>query len=210
MDTITEWLPRPTARKRVEFFQKRISGLGKRPVVHFSEFLRPKNILFFHGNATKMQVVEALAGTLQGQDLPAVLQSIWSHEREGALGILPDISILRGRLGNVHHIRAALGICPNGVYNPSNPSGATRVFVLFVGPNTQTRLHARFLVAASALFHNRRSVEKMLRLRSSDQVLEALRRAEGIHVPVNPMKRFSRRISDFFRIHYGWGDAESL
>lgn len=206
MDAITEWLPRPLPNKRSRLALLQVRGASKGALTRFSEFLSPENILFFDGSETKIQVVESLVNTLPGRDQEAILQAIWNREREGMLGIQPDISILRGRLEGVHHIRAALGICPDGVRNPSNPCGMTRLFVLFVGPSTQTRLHAGFLVAASALFHNRQLVEKVLKLDSPDKVLEALRQSEGIVKPVNPLKRFFQKFFDFFRIHYGWGE----
>src|SRR5690242_15901391 len=106
MNPTTEWLPRPTVRERMERFQTLRRTPQLRLLTRFSEYLSAQNIVFFHGDETKIEVVEALVKTLPGHDPHAALQAIWSREREGALGIPPDIAIVRGRLEGVHHIRA--------------------------------------------------------------------------------------------------------
>jgi mannitol/fructose-specific phosphotransferase system IIA component (Ntr-type) len=210
INTTVEWLPRPTYKQRVQRFRALLSRSPQKVVTRFSEYLTPENIQFFYGHQTKIQIVEALVGTLSGHDHTAVLRAIWAREREGALGIQPDISIVRGRIENTHHIRVALGICPQGVFDPSNACGMTRVFVLFLGPTSQTHLHANFLVAISALFHNRLLVDRLLKMDSSEKVLQTLQYAEGVSSRQNPLRRSVRSIKDFFRIHYGWGSSGTV
>ena len=207
--TTTTWLPRPPQNKRLERFRTFIQKPALVPIARFSEFLTPGNICLFQGQPNKIEVIETLVRTLHGQDHNAALQAIWSREREGTLGIRPDVSIMRGRLEHTHHIRAALGICPEGVFDPSNPDGLTRLFVVFVGPTTQTRLHTAFLVAASALFHNRRLVEQLVRMKSPENVLQALHVAEGTEHRQNPLKRAIEPISHFFRMYFAWNRAET-
>jgi mannitol/fructose-specific phosphotransferase system IIA component (Ntr-type) len=201
---VTEWLPRPTGKQRQELFRTFAQNSQQKPATQFSEFLSPGNIQFFHGYESKIQIVESLVRSLPGHDQEAALQAIWTRERDGALGISPDIAILRGRLEKVHYIRAALGICPLGAFDPSNPNGMTRLFILFVGPTTQTHLHMGLLVALSSLFHKRRFVEQLLRTESPEQVLQALQRAEGLDSGANPLNCALRRVTDFLSIRYGW------
>jgi len=200
-----EWHPSATLQERKILRSGLLRHSGAVSHSPVSEFLSEENILRFFGEESKIEVVEALVGSLHGRDHEAALQAIWAREREGALRIAPDIGILRGRLEDVHHIRAAIGLCSSGIVDPSNPDGKTRIFVLFVGPVNQTRLHAGLLVRISALFHNRRLVEKLLRAKTGKQTLEILRQAESPGSQTSFFKRGFRKVAEFFKNRYALG-----
>ena len=201
----TTWLPSETLQRRRQLQRVLLSRREKPEIYHFSEFLTGRKVLFFDGHESKIEAVEALVGTLSGQDPRSALQAIWAREREGAMIIPPDAAILRGRLAGTHHLRAALGLCSKGITNPSNPHARTRVFVVLVGPVDQTHLHMNLLVSISALLHSRDLVEKLLASSSAEQALQILIKAEGLSSRKNPLRRALQGLQDFFHLRYGWG-----
>jgi mannitol/fructose-specific phosphotransferase system IIA component (Ntr-type) len=171
------WLPQLTLEKRRQLQEALIDQPETSRPIRFTESLTAQNIIHFTEPATKIEIVEALTGTLIGINRAMALRSIWQRERDGSLTISPDVAIVRGRMEKVHHIRAALGLCPEGVPDPSNPQGKTRIFVLFVGPVDQTTLHMKFLSGISTLMHNRCIVKKLLKSRNPE---EAYRFLQGV------------------------------
>ena len=208
MNTSLQWLPRPTYQERLKQIRNYLHTPRQQSPIRFSEFLNADNILFFNSRVTRIQVVEALVGTFPSRDQTAMLQSIWNREREGSLQITPDVAILRGRLEGLHHIRAAIGLCQSPVSNPAIPDSQSRVFVVFIGPTTQTHLHANLLVAISSLFNQRHLVEQLLKLTAPTDVLQVFRQRDIPQPHISPLKHVAKQLSDFLRIHYGWGPSD--
>jgi mannitol/fructose-specific phosphotransferase system IIA component (Ntr-type) len=203
---MTALLPHVTASEKRELQRELLSSPLRREIFRFSEFLTPHSILFFKDNENKIGAVETLVGTFHGIDRATVLQDIWSREREGALIIPTGVAVMRSCLGSFHHLRVALGICPKGIVNPSNPDHRTQLFIILAGPLDQNHLHMNLLVAVSALFHNRRLVGKILKCGSSDEIIEVISNAENRrNCSRSRLYRFGRAIKEFFELHYGWG-----
>ena len=186
------WLPRTTYQETKEVLQTPSHPASR---LGFSEFLDEKNILFFPQGESRIGVVEALVRTFPGLDHRELLTDLWGREREGSLIIAPDISILRARVEGVLHVQVAMGICPAGFTDPSNPNGVTRLVVLLVGSSDRLRIHLRFLVEISSMFRDKTLAKRLLRLRDSRQVLSTLRQTESMGFEPNALKRWFRNLT---------------
>jgi len=200
------WLPIETVQRRRQLQRVLLNRPEKPERYHFSEFLTNRNVLFFEGRESKIEVVETLVGTLSGKDHPSALQAIWARERQGALIIVPDVAILRCRLEGTHHMRAALGLCADGITNPANPQAKTRVLVVLVGPVGQTHLHMNLLTSISALFRTPGLTDQLLRSGSADEALRLLQKTDGVSGETNVVRRTFQSVRDFFVHHYGVGE----
>jgi len=169
------WLPRPTYQEKKELTRARPSLTSS---LRFSEFLFERNILFFPNGVSKVGIAEALVGSFPGLDARDVLADLWAREREGALLIPPDAVVLRGRLKNSLHVQAAMGLCPRGFADSSNPKGVTRLVILLLQPVDRFRIHLRFLVEISSLFKDKNLTQKLLKLKAAGQVIRTLQNAE--------------------------------
>jgi len=191
----TTWLPNETFQMRRQLQRVLLSRRDEHERFRLSDFLTESNILILGGDKSKVDVVKALVQTLPGRDHEAALQAIWNRERVGSLMARPDVEILLGRLDSVYHMRAALGVCPEG---------RTRLFVVLVGPTSQTHLHMNLLTSVSYLFRDKHFVEKLLNSNSPRTILQQLMHAEAAG-PQSAIQRALGAVKEYWHAYYGWG-----
>jgi PTS system nitrogen regulatory IIA component len=151
---------------------------AKPEVVRVSDYLSEKNIAFFPAGPSKRQVFGHLIGSLDLADPNAALTAILAREEAGTTVIAPGLAIPHARMSGLGGLRAALGLCPSGVEDPKAEGGPIRVFLLFLGPAENMRLHLAFLASVSAVFQSEGLMDALLQLHTPQSVLEIIRDAE--------------------------------
>ncbi|MBI3291391.1 MAG: PTS sugar transporter subunit IIA [Elusimicrobia bacterium] len=146
--------------------------------VRVSDFLSLKNVVFFPVGSSKQQVFDALVRTTNLPDPSLALQAIMAREQTGTTVIAPGLALPHARIQGLRTIVAALGLCPTGIVDPSSEGGPVRLFLLFLGPSENMRLHLAFLAGASSLFQVEGLSEALLQLTTPEAVIEKIRATE--------------------------------
>jgi len=145
-----------------------------------SDFLTEKNVLFFPAAHAKPVIFETLIGTLNLDDPALALKEVLYRELWGRTIIGPGLALPHARIAGMTRMAAAMGICPQGI---ADPSVADRkrpyLFLLFLGPTNDVQQHLTFLAAVSTLFQTKGLLERLMQLTRPESVLEQIRAAEG-------------------------------
>jgi PTS system nitrogen regulatory IIA component len=148
-------------------------------VLKVSDFLSEKNISFFPAGPSKQQVFGQLISLLNLPDPSSVMQAIMAREEAGTTVIAPGIALPHARIPGITKIRAAIGLCPSGVEDPSSPSGPVRIFILFLGPSENMREHLAFLAGVSSLFQIEGLIDSLFLLATPSDVLKKIKDVEA-------------------------------
>ena len=200
---MTAWLPSETIQKRRTLQRALLRQSAPRPRTRLAEFLTEKNILLFFGPAGKAAAAEALVATLIGVDRRAAWRDLWARERRAPLRIEPDTAILRARVPSLHHLQAALGICPDG-FALAADGRMTRLLVVLAGPSDQSPLHMNLLASVSCALRDRSLARRLLRAGSAAAALRALRQAEGLCEHKNPLRQARVAMREFLARRFRW------
>jgi len=148
-------------------------------VLHVSDFLGEKNILFFPARLDKSYIIRDLVQSMDIDDPETALKEVLYRELWGRTVIAPGLAIPHARIPSITRIVAAIGICQQGIADPTTTSDRSSIFLVFVGPTNDVRQHLSFLAAASRLFQKAGLKDHLLRSTTPESVFAQLRQAEA-------------------------------
>ena len=139
-----------------------------------SDYLNENRIGFFTKEHTGRHIFEKLIGSLAFADQKSAVEAIQAREAAGPTVIAPGIAMPHARMDGLSTIEAAFGI-----HNDDGAaSDAARLYLLFLGPKKNMKLHLDFLASASSLFMSEGLCENLLQTRTPDAVMSHIRAAE--------------------------------
>lgn len=147
-------------------------------IVRVSDFLTERNVIFFPAGPSKQQALGSLLGCFDLPDPAVALNAIMAREEAGSTIIAPGLALPHARITGLGKIAAALGLSPSGIMDPHAPNDPIRIFLLFLGPSENMRLHLAFLAAVSSLFQQEGLPEALLQLTTPQAVMDKIRAAE--------------------------------
>jgi PTS system nitrogen regulatory IIA component len=152
---------------------------GATKVLHVSDYLTEKNVLFFPARMDKSYILRDLVQSMDLNDPETALKEVLYRELWGRTVIAPGLAIPHARIPSMPRISAALGICQQGVADPKTKSDRSSIFLLFIGPTNDVQQHLAFLAASSRLFQKRNLPELLLQSTTPESAYAQLRRAEA-------------------------------
>jgi PTS system nitrogen regulatory IIA component len=117
----------------------------------------------------KEEILRELLKRLAVPNYAQALQLIMEREKAGPTLIGETIAIPHARLPGLKGLQIALGVVAGG---------PIRVWLLFLSPAEDAKLHLTFLASLAALFQNPRHTEELLKLDSAPAVLDYIRQSE--------------------------------
>jgi len=117
-------------------------------------------------------------GLLELPNPAAALKAVMDREAAGPTIIAPGIAVPHARVEGLSKIGAALGICPQGVFDSAVEGGKIRLFILFVGPVGNMKEHLGFLASVASLFQLDGFGESLLQQTTPARILETIKEAE--------------------------------
>lgn len=151
--------------------------------MRFGELLPRDHIIVPLTARTLRGALEALVQRLAEQgrigDLEALSADLAGPRSRDIVCIGPSVALPHIRTGSVDRLTLALGVSPE----PLDPEGLTaeaapRVVVLILAPQGAARSYLQVVSALARLFRDDELVERVVRARSADDVLEETRAAE--------------------------------
>src|SRR5262249_26748109 len=143
-----------------------------------SDFIGKKQIMFFHAGPSKAQVFGSLIAALDLSDPNGALKAIFSREEAGSTIISPGLAVPHARISGIRRLKAAVGLCPQGIIDSKSKAEPVRIFVLFLGPADNMKEHLGFLAAVSALFQRPGFMTELLKQTTPDSVLSLITQEE--------------------------------
>lgn len=144
-----------------------------------SDFLTEEKILFFPTAVTKRVIFETLIDAMKLDDPALALKEVLYRELWGRTVLAPGLALPHARIAGMTRIEAAIGICPQGVAEPSlADSKKPFIFLLFFGPTSDVQQHLAFLAAVSSLFQTKELPDRLMQLRQPASVLTQICAAE--------------------------------
>jgi len=162
----------------MSFFKKSDSKGEQRPGIRISDFLSEKTIAFFPSAPSKRQVFGHLIGLLDLPDPNAALNAILSREETGLTVIAPGLAVPHARVPGLTRLKAAIGICPEGVIDRRTDLGPVKLYVLFLGNPDDMTQHLAFLARVSSLFETEAFRDQLINAGSPAAALKILNNAE--------------------------------
>jgi PTS system nitrogen regulatory IIA component len=133
------------------------------------DFLTNERIVLFNDKPSKEEILRELLKRLAVPNYAQALQLIMEREKAGPTLIGETIAIPHARLPGLKGLQIALGVVAGG---------PIRVWLLFLSPAEDAKLHLTFLASLAALFQNPRHTEELLKLDSAPAVLDYIRQSE--------------------------------
>jgi PTS system nitrogen regulatory IIA component len=146
--------------------------------IRVSSYLAEKAICFLPSGLSKQDALARLMGLMELANPAAALKAVVDRETAGPTVIAPGIAVPHARVEGLSGIVAALGVCPQGVSDPTAEGGAIRLFILFVGPVGNMKEHLGFLASVASLFQLDGFGDTLLQQTTPPQVLEKIKEAE--------------------------------
>lgn len=163
----------------MSLFQKKAGAKKEaKPGIRMSDFLTEKTIVFFPSAPSKRQVLGHLIGLMDLPDPNAALDAILAREETGLTVIAPGLAVPHARLSGLTQLRAAIGICPEGVIDRRTDLGPVKIYVLFLGNPDDMTQHLAFLARVSSLFEKEAFRNKLIKAGSPAAALQILNNAE--------------------------------
>jgi mannitol/fructose-specific phosphotransferase system IIA component (Ntr-type) len=134
-----------------------------------SRVMTEKNIIFFPTGVSKEQVFRSLIDTFQLPDPNVALKAILDRELWGSTVIVPGLALPHARIPGIKQIAAAIGICSGPV---------PHIFVLFIGPVDNMKMHLDFLSSVSAIFQKESLLNAIAQLKTPELVVSKIREVE--------------------------------
>lgn len=151
--------------------QAELGAMGKSPGenrLRLRNFLTENTIVFLKAGLAKEQILRELLARLRLPNPAMVLKEILKREESGATQLGDHLFLPHARVPGIDTLVAVLGITPEG-----------QIWVLFLSPQTDARVHLAFLSALSAFFQQPGRPAELAKRTTAYEVLDYLRHNEG-------------------------------
>jgi two-component system sensor histidine kinase KdpD len=137
--------------------------------VRVGDFLTEDRVLVLKEGLPKDEIFRSLVARLSLPNPAQALHAILEREKTGATLIGAGVMIPHARLPGLKNLQAAIGV---------SEEGPVHLWLLFVGPAEDARIHLAFLSALSALFQNEAHVGALRKMKSPKEILDYIRQSE--------------------------------
>jgi len=137
--------------------------------LRIGDFLTEDRVSILPTRASTDDVFRDLLARLGLPNPAQAMQAILEREKAGPTLLGPGIAIPHARVPGLKGLRVALGV---------SQEGPVHLWLLFVSPVGETRVHLAFLASVSAFFQNGRHRDEMRKMRSAKEVVDYIRRSE--------------------------------
>jgi mannitol/fructose-specific phosphotransferase system IIA component (Ntr-type) len=137
--------------------------------VRVGDFLTEDHAVVLKEAMSKEEILRTLVACLSLPNPAQALHAILEREKTGETLIGTGVMIPHTRLSGLKTLHAALGV---------SEGGPVHLWLLFVSPMEDARIHLTFLSALSALFQNEAHVDALGKMKSPKEILDYIRESE--------------------------------
>jgi two-component system, OmpR family, sensor histidine kinase KdpD len=137
--------------------------------VRIGDFLAKERIVILKSDLSKEQILQELLRRLNLPNPSQAMQSVLGREKAGPTLIGESVAIPHARVAGLKHLQVSMGI------TAGNP---VRVWLLFISPAEDPKLHLNFLASVSSFFQEPKRVDALIDLKSPRAVLDYIRQSE--------------------------------
>jgi mannitol/fructose-specific phosphotransferase system IIA component (Ntr-type) len=144
------------------------AGRAETPL-RVGDFLTEDHAVILKEGQSKDEILRILVSRLSLPNPAQALHAILEREKTGETLIGAGVMIPHTRLPGLKTLHAALGV---------SEGGPVHLWLLFVSPMDDARIHLTFLSALSALFQNEAHVDALAKMKSPKEILDYIRESE--------------------------------
>jgi two-component system sensor histidine kinase KdpD len=148
--------------------------------LRIGDFLAEERIAILPVDAATDEIFRDLLARLALPNPSQAMQAILEREKSGPTLIAQGVAAPHARIPGLEGVRVALGV---------NKGGPVHIWLLFVSPASDPRVHLAFLASVSAFFQDSRHAIELREMNSAREVLDYVRRTELAILPLTPQPR---------------------
>lgn len=136
--------------------------------MQFDNFLDVDRVMILQPGLSKEQILRNLVARLKLPNPTQAFQAVLDREKTGSTFIGSGVAIPHARMEGLVHLEAALGL---------SREGPVHLWILFVGPKTNPRIHLAFLASVSTFFQNEDHVKALLKCGAAHDILDYIKKS---------------------------------
>jgi PTS system nitrogen regulatory IIA component len=111
-----------------------------------------------------------------------VLQELVEREGVASTAVGRGMAIPHARVEGIKDILLGVVICPRGIQFDAMDKAPVEVFFVFISPKDDVKFHLRFLARLSRVLRNRNLLDRIVKSRIPEEVIQAITDFEKDHL----------------------------
>ncbi len=156
-----------------------VTSVRTMPLKEQLSILTPESVVMRLQSRNKTDAIHELVRKLDGGGLPmkceeAILEAVEEREAAAPTELEYGVSMPHGRSDEVSSVKAAIGICPDGMNFDSLDGTPVKLMILVASPKSTSGPHLQFLASITASLKTQEMVDAVVAAKNEEEVVRLL------------------------------------